>query len=167
MEESDRSKRAFLFILVPMVTTFALQRLVLHHSSPDTHVFIAGVLVHHLFSGVLILIPTAFLLAMGIRTPWRRDLARAVLGFSSAMVLDEVIYLICTDGSGVAYRGSLSLGGAAVLVSLAVAFLVAAHGWARRIPAAVHPGLEEVRAKGDPSIAPRPPELGRYGKGRP
>lgn len=144
MEEVERSKKAFLFILVPMLLTFTLQRLVLHHSSPDTHVFIGGVLVHHLFSGVLILIPTAFLLALGIRTPWRRDLARVVLGFSSAMVLDEVIYLVCTDGSGVAYRGSVSLNGALLLLSLAAVFLVAAHGWMRR----------------KSSIASRPPASG-------
>ncbi len=145
MEEGERSKKAFLFILVPMLLTFTLQRLVLHHSSPDTHVFIGGHLVHHLFSGALILIPTAFLLALGIRTPWRRDLARIVLGFSSAMVLDEVIYLVCTDGSGVAYRGSVSLGGASVLVSLAAVFLIMIHGRARRIR----------------SIAPPPPASGR------
>ncbi|HEX7900827.1 MAG TPA: hypothetical protein VF950_23925 [Planctomycetota bacterium] len=112
-----------LYILLPMLLTFAIQRTVLHHSHPDTHVFVAGYLVHHLFWGILVLIPTSFTLSLGIRTPWRKKLALALLGFSSAMVLDEVIYLICTDGSGVAYRGSASLGGACVLIALAAAFL--------------------------------------------
>jgi hypothetical protein len=115
-----------LFVLGPMLATFAIQRTVLHHSSPETHVYVAGYLVHHLFWGILFLIPTAFLLALGIKTVWRRNLALGVLGFSSAMVLDEVIYLVCTDGSGVAYRSSVSLTGAFVLLALASLFLAVA-----------------------------------------
>lgn len=116
-----------LLILVPLLLTFLTQRLILHHSHPDTHVFVAGYLVHHLFSGVLILIPTAFLLAFGIGNPKARNLALMILGFSSAMVLDEVIYLICTDGSGVAYRGRVSLWGAVALEAAAAGFLILAH----------------------------------------
>ena len=131
-DEKDEPRRPLLFILLPMLLTFAIQRTVLHHSPPDTHVFVAGYLVHHLFWGIAFLIPTSFLLGLGIRTPWRRKLALAVLGFSSAMVLDEVIYLICTDGSGVAYRASVSLRGAVVLMTVATLFLGAAHYLARR-----------------------------------
>jgi hypothetical protein len=127
MGKSPKPTKTLFLILVPMLATFAIQRLILHHSNPDTHVFITGYLVHHLFSGVLILIPTAFLLALGIQSPWRRNLAFATLGFSSAMVLDEVVYLVCTDGSGVAYRGSLSLWGAVVLLALATLFLLSVY----------------------------------------
>src|SRR5438067_4942387 len=123
MNELGKPERPLLFMGVPLVLTVTLQRLILHHSSPDTHVFVKGYLVHHLFWGILFLIPTAFLLGLGIRTRWRRNLARMVLGFSSAMVLDEVIYLVCTDGSGVAYRGSVSLWGAVVLIVIATFFL--------------------------------------------
>ena len=130
--ENEEPRKLLRFILVPMLLTFAIQRTVLHHSPPDTHVFVAGYLVHHLFWGILFLIPTAFLLGLGIQTPWRRKLALAVLGFSSAMVLDEVIYLICTDGSGVAYRGAVSLRGAFALLGLATAFLLVVYGLARR-----------------------------------
>jgi hypothetical protein len=126
MRESRKLSEPLL-ILVPLVLTFVTQRLILHHSHPDTHVFVGGYLVHHLFSGVLILIPTAFLLAFGLRTPRKRNVALMVLGFSSAMVLDEVIYLICTDGSGVAYRGRVSLWGAVALEALAAGFLILAH----------------------------------------
>ena len=132
MSERENPRQALLFLLGPMWITFLIQRTVLHHSPPDTHVYVGGYLVHHLFSGVLLLIPTAYLLAFGIRGPWVKNLARAVLGFSSAMVLDEVIYLICTDGSGVAYRGSTSLRGAILLMVLATAFVVLAYGWSRR-----------------------------------
>lgn len=132
MEEHRSSSKTFLLILVPMLVTFVTQRLVLHHSSPDTHVFIAGFLVHHLFSGVLILIPTAFMLAFGIESPRKRALALATLGFSSAMVLDEVVYLVCTDGSGVAYRGGVSFWGALLLLSAASLILFLANRCSKR-----------------------------------
>jgi hypothetical protein len=128
-----------LIILVPLLLTFVLQRLILHHSPPDTHVFVGGYLVHHLFSGVLVLIPTAFLLAFGLRSPKLRNVALMILGFSSAMVLDEVVYLICTDGSGVAYRGRVSLGGAVALETAAALFLVLAHLRLRRCSASPKP----------------------------
>ena len=121
-----------LLILIPLLLTFVTQRVILHHSHPDTHVFVGGYLVHHLFSGVLILIPTAFLLAFGLQSPRKRNVALMILGFSSAMVLDEVIYLICTDGSGVAYRGRVSLWGAVALEAAAAGFLVLAHFRLRR-----------------------------------
>lgn len=121
----DSPGRSVLLILVPMLLTFLIQRVVLHHSSPDTHVFVRGYLVHHLFWGILVLVPTAFLLGLGLRTAWQRDVARVALGFSSAMVLDEVVYLVCTDGSGVAYRGAVSLRGAFVMLSAAALFLAA------------------------------------------
>jgi len=133
VDEKHLRLRSMLFVLWPMLATFAIQRTVLHHSSPDTHVYVAGYLVHHLFWGILILVPTAFLLGLGIQPGWRRYLALGVLGFSSALVLDEVIYLICTDGSGVAYRSSVSLTGAVVLLTLATLFLGVAGLPARRV----------------------------------
>ena len=48
MAKPDEPKRQLLTILIPMWVTFSLQRLILHHSSPDTHVFIAGYLVAEL-----------------------------------------------------------------------------------------------------------------------
>ncbi len=132
MKDPERPSRALLFLLVPMWATFAIQRTILHHSPPETHVYVGGYLVHHLFSGVLVLIPTAFLFALGLGGAWIRNLARAVLGFASAMVLDEVIYLVCTDGSGVAYRGAVSLEGAFALMIAMTAVLLLIYSLARR-----------------------------------
>jgi len=124
MEDRDDPRNVLAFILVPLISTFALQRVILHHSSPDTHVYVGGYLVHHLFSGALLLIAAAFLLAFGLRRAWPRKLARIALGVGAAMVLDEVVYLVCTDGSGTAYRGSVSLWGAVLLIGLAAASLL-------------------------------------------
>ena len=75
MDDPDDPKKRLLFILIPLWLTFITQRTILHHSPPDTHVFVSGFLVHHLFWGLLFLIPTAYLLAMGIRSSWGKRLA--------------------------------------------------------------------------------------------
>jgi len=123
-DRREVARRTLRLILLPMVLTFAIQRLILHHSSPDTHVFIAGYLVHHLFTGALMLIPAAFLIAFGSRSRRVTALSRMLVGVGTAMVLDEVVFLVCTDGSGVAYRNCVSFWGAFVLIGLASLVLV-------------------------------------------
>lgn len=132
MDDAAEATRAFRFILIPMIATFAVQRFVLHHSPPETHVYLGGYLVHHLFTGALMTIPSAFLLAIGLRKRLARDLARIVLGVGSAMVLDEIVFLVCTDGSGVAYRNRVSFWGAFTLIALAAVFLLVSHVRSRR-----------------------------------
>lgn len=132
MIDTQGPRRTLLLILIPMILTCSTQRLILHHSSPDSHVFIAGYLVHHLFTGALIQIPSAFLIAFGSRSSRMRDVAQILLGVGSAMVLDEVIFLICTDGSGQAYRSQVSLWGAVLLITIASGVLVAMYQAALR-----------------------------------
>jgi len=132
MDQQEEPWRPLVFILGPMLLTFLLQRVILHcFSHPNFHVFLGGYRVHHLFSGALIQISAAFLLAFGVRPRFRTPVLMA-LGVGSAMVLDEVIFLVFTDGSNEAYRGSVSLWGAATLITLAAAFLAALYGRARR-----------------------------------
>jgi hypothetical protein len=133
MEQNEEPWKPLLLILGPMLLTFVLQRIILHcFSHPNFHVFLGGYRVHHLFTGALIQISSAFLLAFGVRTPRSRNLVLVSLGVGSAMVLDEVIFLVFTDGSNEAYRGSVSLWGAAALMTLAALFLLALYGRARR-----------------------------------
>jgi len=110
-------------ILVPMLVTFACQRLYLHLVRVQ-HVYPAGYLVHHLFWGALIVIPAAFVLAFGTRKRWLALAAPVALGIGSAMVLDEITYLIVTKASDEDYVSSVSLVGALVLISMATGFLL-------------------------------------------
>src|SRR4051812_32707907 len=59
-------KQTLLLILLPMLGTFAGLRLYLHLVRVQ-HVYPGGYLVHHLFMGVLIVIPAAFVLAFEVR----------------------------------------------------------------------------------------------------
>jgi hypothetical protein len=116
-------KGTLLLILVPMLLTFVCQRLYLHLIRVQ-HIHAAGYLLHHLFTGTLILIPSAFILAFGTRNRLLTFLAPAALGIGSAMVLDELVYLVATKATDNDYISPLSLWGATIFMSVAVLFLV-------------------------------------------
>jgi hypothetical protein len=132
-ERSQDARRTLLLILVPMIATFVLQRLYLHLVRVQ-HVYPAGHLLHHLFTGTLIVIPSAFVLAFGARRRVSALVAPVGLGIGSAMVLDEIVYLVATRGSDTDYVSPLSLGGAIVLVLMASAFLLLLYRCHRRKP---------------------------------
>ena len=123
MVSSLSPKRKLQLILLPMLATFLIQRLYLHLVHVQ-HVYPAGYLVHHLFIGALIEIPAAFILAFGTRNRLLERLAPVALGIGSAMVLDEITYLIATKATDEDYVSSTSLIGAIILISLATALLL-------------------------------------------
>ena len=88
------------------------------------HVRANGFIIHHLFFGVMIVIPAAFLLAFDARNRMVAILTRVALGIGSAMVLDEIVYLVATQTSDGDYVSSLSLWGAAIFISLATFLLL-------------------------------------------
>src|SRR5947208_1204070 len=108
-------------ILLPMLATFVCQRLYLHLVRVQ-HVYPAGFLVHHLFIGALIEIPAAFILAFGNRLLER--VAPVALGIGSAMILDEMTYLVATKATDEDYVSATSLVGAIILISVATGFLL-------------------------------------------
>ena len=115
-------KQTLLLILLPLLGTFVCQRLYLHLVRVQ-HIHTGGYLVHHLFVGVLIVIPAAFLLAFGTRHRLLAISAPVGLGIGSAMVLDEMVYLVVTKGTDEDYVSRVSLYGAIAFVSLAVVLL--------------------------------------------
>src|SRR5262245_60444145 len=96
-----------LLILLPLLATFAGQRLYLHLLGVQ-HVYPAGYLVHTLFTGVLIVIPAAFVLAFGTRNRSLAVLIPVALGVGAAMVLDEVIFLVATKATDEDYVSGVS-----------------------------------------------------------
>jgi hypothetical protein len=113
-----------------MLLTFVGQRFYLH-LVPIKHLMVAGHLVHHLFVGLLIQIPAAFILACGPRNRIVALIAPMALGIGTAMILDEAIYLIAMEAAfvdpektGDFYRTPVSLWGAIILVSIAAGLLL-------------------------------------------
>ena len=117
-------KQTLRLILFPMLGTVVCQRLYLHLVRVQ-HIYPGGHLVHHLFVGVLIVIPAAFVSAFGTRSRVVALLTPVALGIGSAMVLDEVAYLVLTQATDEDYVSRTSLYGAVVFVTLAAVVLLA------------------------------------------
>jgi hypothetical protein len=113
-----------------MLGTVLCLRLYLHLVRVQ-HVYPGGYLVHHLFLGVLIELPAAFILAFGARNRVLAFLAPAALGVGSGMILDEITYLVATRATDRDYVSRVSLDGSIVLVTLAAILLLLVY-WARR-----------------------------------
>jgi len=124
------AKQTLLLILLPMLGTVLCLRLYLHLVRVQ-HFYPGGHLVHHLFLGILIELPAAFILAFGARNRVVAFLAPVALGVGGGMILDELTYLVVTQASDQDYVSRVSLGGAIGFVSLAAIFLVGIY-WARR-----------------------------------
>ena len=116
-------RQTLLLILLPMLATFVGQRLYLHLIRVQ-HIYPGGYLLHHLFTGTLVVIPSAFILAFGTRNRLLTLAAPAALGIGSALILDEIVYLVATNATDQDYISPLSFWGGAILVSLAVIFLL-------------------------------------------
>ena len=124
MFDANQPATTLLFILVPLAATFIGQRLYLHLINHNADLYLFGHNVHHLFVGAVMAIPAAFVLAFQPETPWLRLTALAVLGSGSSMVLDEVIFLVATDGSNDSYIKPVSLWGAVFMHALALGLLL-------------------------------------------
>ena len=88
MPDPTEPTTTLLLILVPLLVVGIGQRLFLHLVNPNLDVFVAGYNVHHLYLGVLIETPAAFVLAFTTPWPVLRAAALVALGAGSAMVLE-------------------------------------------------------------------------------
>lgn len=124
MYDANHPATTLLFVLLPLALTFIGQRLYLHLINPDTDLNLFGHNVHHLFVGAVIAIPAAFILAFQPESPLLRLSALASLGSGSSMILDQVVFLIATDGSNASYLKPISLWSAVFLEIFASGLLV-------------------------------------------
>jgi hypothetical protein len=122
---SDR-RRARL-ILASLIATFVVVRFALS-LSPDSDFDVAGYNIHHLYTGLLI--ATAAGIPLVLRSGRSRGLDAACLVFGAglSLALDEVVYLIATDGSNASYLLPVSFWGGVAVVGLGAAWLLVV-GW--------------------------------------
>jgi hypothetical protein len=120
-------RRRARLILGSLLLTFVVVRLALWRS-PDSDFDIAGYNIHHLFTGVVLMTVGAIPLVLRAgRSGWL-DAACGVFGAGMALALDEVVYLIVTDGSNASYLLPVSFWGGVVVVGLGALWVVLA-GW--------------------------------------
>ncbi len=127
---SDR-RRAGL-ILASLLLTFAVIRLAMWRS-PDSDFEIAGYNIHHLFTGVLLSAAASIPLILRPGRSRGLDLACIAFGAGLSLALDEVVYLIATDGSNASYLLPVSFWGGVVVVGLGALWIVLV-GWSDRDP---------------------------------
>ena len=116
------NRRRAVIIVVSIVATFAVVRVMLH-MSPDSDFDVAGYNIHHLFTGLLLVVAGGVPLALFPGTSRILDAAATLFGAGLALALDEWVYLITTDGTNASYLLPISLWGGIVMVALAVAYI--------------------------------------------
>ena len=122
---SDRHRARI--ILASLLLTVVVVRLALWRS-PDSDFDIAGYNIHHLFTGVLMMTAGGVPLVLRAGRSRSLDAACVVFGAGLALALDEVVYLIATDGSNASYLLPVSFWGAVIVVGAGVLWLVVV-GW--------------------------------------
>lgn len=113
---SDRA-----LLIAGLVGTFALMRASLF-LRPNADLNLGGYNIHHLHTGVLITTLCAIPLAVASPRGLARKVLVAGLGVGLSLALDEVVYLIATDGSNASYLTPISWIGGIVLVAAAAAY---------------------------------------------
>ncbi len=110
--------RAFI-ILGTMVTTFVVLRVWLYFS-PNSDFNIASYNIHHLYTGlVLVTFSGIFLVVMEEAGRRITDIMAVIFGSGLGMALDELVYLIATDGSNESYSLPVSFWGGLVAIAIA------------------------------------------------
>ena len=97
MGDRKEARRRLLLILVPMLGTVLVQRLYLH-LIPIRHVVVAGYLVHHLYTGALILIVPIEILSQFMRliSLSVRLFANMLAGHMLILVMIGLVFIINT-----------------------------------------------------------------------
>jgi hypothetical protein len=124
-------KKNGVILLCSMSLTFALLRAYLHFS-PNTDLNVGRYNIHHLFTGVLLIVAGGIPLATLDASSRRLDLARWIFGAGMGMALDEWVFLIATDGSNASYLLPVSFWGGVVMIGLACLYTSALMVFSRR-----------------------------------
>ena len=107
----ELKKRLSIFTTSLLATLIILRAFLLF--LPSTNLNFFGYNIHHLFIGAFLIVIVLLLFIFDIVN----KLTILLAGISSALVLDEIIYLIATDGSDISYLTPVSLLGMVFLTS--------------------------------------------------
>lgn len=114
-------KRILLFIGAELAV-FVISRIMLFFF-PFTNLNLGTYNIHHLFTGAFLLVVAVIFLVLG----FANHTLILMAGGASGLVLDEIVYLIATDGSDIAYLTPVSFIGAVVLIIITI--LIAGIGY--------------------------------------
>lgn len=114
-------KRGVYFAL-PLIVTLLFSRIFLFFF-PSANLYLVGYNIHHLYVGSVILILVLLMILFDIVSLF----VFIISGVGTALVIDELVYLIATDGSDASYLGTASLSGA--IISTIIIFILIGGGY--------------------------------------
>lgn len=117
-------------ILLAMIGVFALLRLILH-SFPSANLELGPYNIHHLFVGIILVIGAGTPLILRLPRGLNRWFLAATYGTGLALILDEWVYLIVTEGTDSDYLLAESVYGAVFFIAV-VALYVAVLAYHKR-----------------------------------
>ena len=112
------ARRRALLCLCALVVTFVVLRAYLY-VSPNTDFNVGAYNIHHLYSGLVLIVLGGLPLAMFHGQSRFLDGAALVFGVGLSMALDEWVYLIATDGSNASYLLPVSFWGGVIAIGVA------------------------------------------------
>ncbi len=114
----SRIRRAKL-IIFSLIATFVILRFYLFFF-PNTDLDIGNYNVHHIYTGLLLIMFFGIPLILLNGRNGFIDLCSLGFGAGLSMSLDELVYIIVTDGSNAAYLLPVSFWGGVFMISLSV-----------------------------------------------
>lgn len=115
---SSRGGRRVIILAGAMIATFVATRVGMLFR-PNADLFIAGFNIHHLYTGVVLLTACVIPLLVGKPEGKASDAWLLGTGAGLALILDEVVFLVATDGSNGAYFSARSwIGGILLIVAV-------------------------------------------------
>ena len=117
-------RRRVALIASSLVLTFVVLRASLY-LSPNSNLDIGPYNIHHLFTGLLLIVAAGIPLVVVDGHTRMHDASTLAFGAGLGLALDEWVYLIATDGSDAAYLLPVSFWGGAIMVGLAALYTLA------------------------------------------
>jgi len=110
-------------LIFSIVATFVVIRGWLYFY-PNTDLDVAGFNIHHLYTGILLMLIGGIPVILFSEPGRILDIATAVFGIGLSLALDEWVYLIATDGSNESYLLPVSFWGGLILVGLSCLYIL-------------------------------------------
>ncbi|HLC71706.1 MAG TPA: hypothetical protein VJI32_06855 [Candidatus Nanoarchaeia archaeon] len=116
-----------LFFLLALVLTFAIIRISLG-LFPYLNFNLGSYNIHHIYLGSVLLILVTIYHIVG----WKNNFLAVLAGMSSALILDQLVFLIATDAGDLTYLGPVSFWGAVVSIVIVMLILEIVHCYKKK-----------------------------------
>lgn len=123
-----KSKQKINIFTTALLLMFIITRIYLWFF-PHANINLGPYNVHHLYVGAVLLILAVILIILGISNHFVIILA----GISSALILDQLVFLTATDGADLTYLGKTSWWGGIIVVLIVVVLAQSVYWLQRKI----------------------------------